>query len=257
MRSKFRRLALGMALVPCLAALAGAQGLTFEVNNSNHAEGGQYISYRPQMLRAESRDSSRVTIVRLDKGMVYMLNPRQKTYREISFDQLNARLKGEMSRLEQLKEKQLQSLTPEQRREAQQGAQTGGSMDMTGKAVATGETRTIDGHRCTKYIITGTGRQEATLWVTADVPEADTLKNDIRQLASRFSDVAARYGVLELAQNIDGFPIELRHAGMVQTFTDINRASFPPQYFEVPAGYTLVKGRQGGAASDTTQTDKE
>ncbi len=130
-------------------------------------------------------------------------------------------------------------------------------MDVTGKVVATGETRTIEGYHCTKYIVTGNSRQEATLWVTREVPEADTLQNDVRQLASRFSDVAARYNVLELAQGIDGFPIELRHGDVVQTISNIHRASIPPQYFEVPAGYTLEKGRQGGNTSDTTRIDKD
>ena len=124
-----------------------------------------------------------------------------------------------------------------------QGTQSGAS---TITVSPTQVQQNVNGYNCTKYVVTR-GSEESTVWATKDIPEYSSMKSDLQKLASRLGDIPAARGILQVAERIDGFPVQREHDGVTEKITDVQRQSIPAQVFELPQGYRQTKGgpRQG------------
>ena len=131
--------------------LLQAQGLYFETLRSGRDVPSAKVSHMPGMAKVVTR-SGHVIILRLDKQLVDILNPGRKTYSEISFDDLE--------------NKRFANLTPDQRRVIEQHMAREKNRDNDKADLdveKTDETKTIDGYKCTKYVLKKDGRVAQTV----------------------------------------------------------------------------------------------
>ena len=172
----FRRTGVLCALL-AIAVAAWSQGLYWE---SNTAAMGRNIptktSYMPGKMRIDSEKE--YTILRLDQEKMYMVHPDKKSYREMTFAELEAQMKGMNARvakqMEQMQGK-MKDMPEEQRKMIekmmkQQGT-PGKEKDTKIEVKATGKTQSILGHACIKYAIKENGKEMGSVWATKDIKE--------------------------------------------------------------------------------------
>ena len=76
-------------------------------------------AYMPGMMKQESKENGSATIFRLDKQLMISLNERNKTYSEMSFDDLESMMKKKSSGMDQKMEamqEQMKKMPEEQRK---------------------------------------------------------------------------------------------------------------------------------------------
>jgi hypothetical protein len=241
-----------LAITLALPAMAGAQGLYWEslmAGGSATGEGRSETYYMPGMFKiVEKGDQQRVMIFRLDRKMMYMVNPKEKTYSEITFAEIEKQMQAvSKKRDERMAEakKQMEKLPPDQRKQLEE--QMGRYMmfeDPHAKSelTGTGEKKTISGYSATKYVARKGGTEFMTIWVTRDVKDWAAMKGDFERFSSSMGSLSQiTAGISEAYQKIEGFPIQTEIGGMTNTVTKVERRSTPASQFDVPAGYTKVE----------------
>jgi hypothetical protein len=240
---------LSLLVVPGLSL--NGQGFTWESTTTSAIEGMKEIhstaSYRPHMFKQSS--ATKATIVRLDKEVLLSIDNDRKEYSEMTFTELEAKVKaagGELnSKMAEMKKK-LDSMPPDQRKMVEQmmgDKLNGAGQDPKVEVVNSGEKKTISGYSCTKYIIKADGKEFSTVWTTTGIPEFGTMKDDFMAFTQRMASLSPLYGkqISVGMKSIDGFPIETTIASITATVTKISRQTVPASEFEVPSGYTKVK----------------
>jgi hypothetical protein len=228
-----------IALVVALSPLtAVGQGLYVESSNSSGG-GVEKFWYMPHMFR--STDGGTITIIRLDREVLYNIDPEAKTYSELHF----ADMKGMKDRVASMLKKRMESMPPEQRK-ALEGRMSGATAPPTPKyeVVNTGETKSISGFTCTRYTVKRSGGSTETVWATNDVRGAESLRKDMEQFMEK---VSSTFGSGKMAhewyKEIRGFPIRTESDGSTRTVTKIEQRSTSTSEFDPPAGYTRSKTR--------------
>jgi len=216
-----------------------AQGLYFEALRSGRDVPSAKVSYMPGMAKVVTQ-SGHVVVLRIDKELVSILNPGRKTYTEISFDDLE--------------NKQFANLTPDQRRvlTERMARERNSSNDKADRDVEeTNETKTIDGFKCTKYVMKKDGQITQTIWATNDVKGADDLRKDAEKLLDRLGSMTGMQQPLaEWISTVDGFPIRIEGRGSTTTIRNIKQQSIPESEFSVPSGYTRAGTMQQGGNNE-------
>jgi hypothetical protein len=255
-----------VAAAVVIAVAAYGQGLYWESSTSGGALGDRAISsqsyYMPHMFRSEAKDMGDITIVRLDKKMIYQIDTNEKTYSEMTFDEWEAQMKkmgAKMdARMDELKKK-MENMPEQQRKMMEQmmGAQMAAkTKDAKIDVVKSGESKEISGFGCTKYSITKDGKETLTLWVTKDLKGYDNMRKDMEEFTSRMmaSDFQGMKSYADAIKKVDGFPMETdMQGGLKVEVTKLERKNIPASEFEVPAGYTKVKSKM----MDEKESDKE
>ncbi len=259
-------------IVPVIAALfvagiAYSQGVYWESATSGGALGDRVIAaqsyYMPHKFKSTTPDMGNAMIVRLDKKMIYQIDPTEKTYSEMTFDEWEAQMKKMSQKMDAQTEelqKKMESMPEEQRKMVEQmmGNQMAAKKGKDAKidVKKTGETKKIAGLGCTKYTVTRDGKEALALWATKDLKGFDTMRKDIQEFSSRMmaSDFQGTKGLAEAMNKVDGFPMETDMQGGVKIeVTKVERKEIAASEFEVPAGYTKVKPK----GMDDKDTDKE
>ncbi len=235
-----------LGLVVSLAVAAMSQGLYWE--SKTQAMGKEVItktSYMPGMMRVEG--DKEFTVMRLDQEKMYMVHPEKKTYRVMTFAELEAQMKGTMAKfdkqMEKLKE-QMKDMPEEQRKmvEKMMGQNMPGkSKEGKVEVEPTGDTKTIVGRICTKYVIKSDGKQVAAVWATKDMKEFAFMRKDMEQYSRRFLAMQGNMGkgIGEGINKVGGFPMEIEiQESVTTTVTKVETRTTPESAFEVPAGYT-------------------
>jgi hypothetical protein len=249
-----------------IAVTAYGQGLYWESNTSGGALGDRVISsqsfYMPHMMRSEAKDMGNITIIRLDKKMIYQIDASDKTYSEMTFDEWEAQIKkmnAKMdARMDEMKKK-METMPEEQRKMMEQ--MLGAQMASKGKdakvdVVKTGENKEIAGYGCTKYSVTKDGKETLALWATKGLKGYDAMRKDMEEFTAQMmsSDFQGMKSYAEAMKKVDGFPMETDMQGGVKIeVVKIERKNIPASEFEVPAGYTKVKPKM----MDEKESDKE
>jgi len=149
-----------------------------------------------------------VTIVVFDHMIIYQLDPSTRTYVKIDMKEMEKNM-GPMAKM---------------REEA--------------KVTATGETQTIEGFKCRKYILTFMGIENVQ-WLSKDVPgyaEYEKISGKVMQDSPQFR----RMG---LSGNLSGkgFPVKMESGMMGMTTTTtlkkIEEKTLSKDLFKVPEGY--------------------
>jgi GLPGLI family protein len=234
-----------------LAVNAFGQGAYWESKVEGGPMNGQtdMMYYMPKMFKMVSSGRDNTMIFRLDKDLVYIVNPKEKTYSEITFAQMEAMMKKGKSKLDaRMAEmrKKMESMPEEQRKmmEKMMGSKMAGmNKDVKIDVTATGEHKPISGYACTKYVATQDGEEIMTFWTTKDAKEFASMRQDFESWASRMAALnpMAGKGYQEAFMKLQGFPIETDMGDIKNVVTKIEKRSTPLSEFEVPAGYTKVK----------------
>ena len=249
-----------------VAVVANSQGLYWESGTSGGPLGDRVISshsyYMPHMFKSTTVDMGNVTIVRLDKKMIYQIDSNEKTYSEMTFDEWETQLKNMGAKMDAQRDelkKKMESMPEEQRKMMEQmmGSQmAANSKDAKVDVVKTGESKKIAGFGCTKYSVTKDGKETLALWATKDLKGYDTMRKDMEEFTTRMmsSDVQGMKSYAEAIKKVDGFPMQTDMQGGIKVeVTKVEKKNIAANEFEVPSGYTKVKPKM----MDEKASDKE
>jgi hypothetical protein len=221
---------------------ATGQGLYVE-SKSSSGDKIEKFWHRPHMFRS-IEDEGKVTVIRLDKGLIYSIDPEKKTYSEVSFSEMN-----EMrEKIATMMKKRMEKMPPEQRKmlEGKMGdlKERANRYDVS----TTGETKTISGFTCTKYLVKHQGGETETVWAADGIGGGmESLRQDMEEFLKRVSmSMGTGKARTEWYTEIHGFPIQTENRGSIKTVTKIEQRSVSASDFEVPAGYTRVKEKGFG-----------
>ncbi len=225
---------------------AFAQGVTWEAETTGGKEKDISKSYyMPRKVKMVQKGNT--IIFRLDQEKMITVNDEDKTYSEISFSELEQMMKQVdetmSSKMAEIKE-QMASMPEEQRKmmEKMMAGQMGGMMEEP-EVKRTGETKTINGYNCTKYVVMTGGKETFSVWTTKDVKEFDGMRKDMEEFGKRMAAMTPRMGksVAAAMTNLEGFPIQQEMAGMKTTVLSVKKENSPASIFDPPAGYKKVK----------------
>ncbi len=204
-----------------------------------------------KMKMVQTGTDQTITIMRLDKEVIWQLNPAKKTYSEMTFAQLEhvaRKAGGKMDAAMAQMQEQMKNMSEDERKmmEKMMGGRMPGAAG-AGAAPAqvtnTGERKTISGFATTKYTVRQGDQTAMTLWVTKDIRGFDELREDWQAFSRRMAAMLPQgRGMADAYKNIDGFPIQTEMSGIVTTVTKVERRSAPANEFEIPSGYTKVRG---------------
>lgn len=247
-----KRVSLALFVV-CITATAFAQGLYWQSTTTGTV--GEFSSETfvvPKKMKLVHRGDDRpITIVRLDRELVWQIDPAKKEYSEMTFAQMEKmaeKIGGKMDAAMAKMREEMRNMPEEQRKMMEKmmgGKMPGMSADSDAPVQVsnTGEKKTISGFECTKYVIRQGDQTLSTVWVTKSVNGFNELAEDWKGFSKRMAGLAQRFGkeLGEAAKAIDGFPIQTETGGVVTTITKVERRATPASEFEVPSGYKKVK----------------
>lgn len=237
--------ALLTALTFFVAGSALGQGLYWESTTTGGPlgdKGNLSQNYAmPKMFKIVN--ATKVMILRMDQEKIYDVDPAKHTYSEMTFADMENYAKKAGDKMAAFKEK-IKNMPPEQRQKMESlSAMMGGGNDAPVEIKATGETKTVSGFACKKYVMTRSGKDLATMWVTPDVSGFAGLRKDWMEFGKRMATLTNMTGLGEAYQKMDGFPMETEMdmmGKMTTTVTKVEKRSTPAGEFSVPAGYTKV-----------------
>jgi GLPGLI family protein len=254
MNQRLLRGVLAMSLALFLVVPVFAQGFYWESTRSGSLMGDTSetvkYSYDAKKFKVVNGENGNATILRLDEGVMVMLNPQEKTYWETTFADMEKAAKKASEQMDQkmaeLQEK-LKNM-PEEQREMVEKLMAN-KMPMAKKepkleVVKSGDRKKISGYSCTKYVVNQDGKELLTVWVTKDVKGIETIRKDMNEFRARMTAMnpTISKGFAEGLKNIDGFPIETDMGNtMKEVVTKVEQKSIPASEFKIPEGYKKVK----------------
>ncbi len=149
-----------------------------------------------------------ITIILFDDKMIYQLDPSTKTYIKINMAEME------------------KSMAPMAK------------MSEDAKVTATGQTKTIKGFKCEKYIMTFM-RVENVQWLSKDVTGYD----EYEKIAKKIMKDSPQFRKMGLSGKLagKGFPVKMESGVMGMTTTTtlqkIEKTSLSRDLFKVPEGY--------------------
>ncbi len=245
------------AAFACALTLAGSawgQGLYWQSKTTGTV--GEYMSETwavPKKMKiVQLGKYPTISIVRLDKEVMWQLNAAKKTYSEMTFAQMEnvaRKAGGKMDAATAKMQEQMKNMSEEEKKmmEKMMGGKMPGAAGQKAAAVEvtnTGERKTINGFATTKYTVQQGDQSVMTLWVTKDIKGFEELRKDWQSFSRRMAAMAPQgRGMADAYKNIDGFPVQTEMGqGIVTTVTKVERRSAPAGEFEIPSGYTKVRG---------------
>lgn len=218
-----------------------------------------------KMKMVQSGKEQTISIIRLDKEVMWQLNPPKKTYSEMTFAQMEnvaRKAGGKMDAAMAKMQEQMKDMPEEQRKMVEKmmgdrmpgaGAQNSAAAQVTN----TGEHKTISGFSTTKYTVQQGDQNVMTLWVTKDIKGFEELRDDWQSFSRRMAAMAPQgRGMADAYKNIDGFPIQTEMGNlMTTTVTKVERRSTPASEFEIPSGYAKVRGEMEDAMDKMDKED--
>ena len=156
--------------------------------------------------RIDTKDD--ITIVLFDDMTVYQLDPSTKTYVKINMKEMEKNM-GAMAKMQE-----------------------------DAKVTATGETKTINGFKCKKFIMTFMG-VENVQWLSKDVPGY----GEYKKISGKIMKDSPQFTRMGLSTDLSGkgFPVKMESnvMGMTTTTTlkKVERKSLSKDLFKIPEGY--------------------
>lgn len=236
-----------IAVLCCLASAgaAAAQGVYWEsqVTAGGGMERVTQNYAMPKMTKVVGSDG-KVVIIRTDQEKVISINTKKRTYQEMTFSELESSSKTMQSQIEATRaqmERQMKNASPEQRAMMERAlpklpaAEAGKSLEVK----KTGETKTVAGHTCTKYVATDGAKTILVAWTANDIKGFEGLREDWAAYQKRIagSSRGVAGAMAETYAKIEGFPMETEIGDVKTVVTKVESRSVPATDFEVPAGY--------------------
>jgi hypothetical protein len=238
------------ALLVAMAIPASGQGLVWESVMKGGPAGDSASPSTTHMMPGKMRhvtDDGDVVIVRLDQQKMYTLKPADKSYWEMTFEEMEQAMKAATARMDAMKgqmEEQLKNMPPEQREMVEKMyGMTGSGKKEPVSVTTTGKTKTIIGYKTTQYVARQGDKEVMSMYVTKGIGEFDRMKRDWDQFNQRLMSMSGGLaeGMSEAYKKVDGFPMEMEFMGITTTVTKLEKKSTPLSDFDVPAGYTKTK----------------
>jgi hypothetical protein len=250
---------LAILLSLSFAAAAYAQGMYWETVTSGGPMGDKgrlaMMYYIPQKFKTVTEDGQ-TTILLIDKKMIYSVDPKEKTYSEMTFDELEGMMKktGEQmdERMAEL-QKEMEGMPEEQRKmveammKGKMHGHNAGAADAADAKIEvkkSGEKKTVSGHSCMKVSVMQDDKEFLTAWVTRDVKDFDGMRNDLKEFRERMAAMNPMMpkGLSEAMGKMEGFPMEIElDQGVKQVVTKIEKKTIAASEFEIPEGYKKVE----------------
>jgi uncharacterized protein YukE len=189
----------------------------------------------------QSSDNS-VSIFRLDKEMMYLIDTQKEEYSEMTFAEMEANAKKANKKLEEMNEK-LKNLPPEQRKMMEQmmGKAAMGGQNAKIDVIKTAEKKNISGYACIKYAMKEDTTEIGSVWTTASVSDFSSMQKDFKEFGQRMAAQMPKAGEMVTAlAKVEGFPVQTTMAGITMTVTKVEKKVVAASEFEVPAGYKKV-----------------
>ncbi len=232
------------------AALSFSQGLYWESNTTSPMLKEKTLhstfSYMPGMMRQASAENGTATIFRLDRKVIVSINEHNKTYSEMTFDEIESavRKKGEgIDKQKNILAEKMKNLPEEKRKmmEKMLGSASAGDPAETPVTVTkTAEAKTISGYACTQYVLHQGEKTIMTVWATKDIAGYAAMQKELQEFGRRMASLNAANGksLADAMKEVVGFPI-MTQIGETLTTTVIKVESRPTSHdmFEVPNGY--------------------
>ena len=104
----------------------------------------------------------------------------------------------------------------------------------------TGETKTVSGHTCTKYVATEDGKTVLVAWTAKDVKGFEGLRGDWLAYQKRLAGTNRTFGsvIADAHAKLEGFPMATEMGDIKTLVTKVEPRTTAASEFEVPAGYT-------------------
>jgi hypothetical protein len=190
------------------------------VNGKDQNSGENTSCYKVDKARMESPNGS-VSIIRLDKSVMWILSPKEKTYMEMTAEQMKAMaafMKGEIN--------------PEVKK--------------------TEETKEIGKYKCTKIIVTMNIMGTATtteMWTTTDIKPDETLLKFSEKMSEVFKDsptLQASNAMMQKIYDMGAFPVQTHTKTKIMgiesentsTLKSVSTDELEDSLFEIPEDYT-------------------
>jgi hypothetical protein len=256
MNSLLLRLVIITVLILTALTLTFGQGLYWESTSTISVMGDKTTHsmtwYMPGMIKQQSPDEHLTTLILLDKQLIITANDKDKTYTEMTFEEMEASMKrvgGILDEKMKKMEEAMKDMPEEQRKMVQQmmGGKLPGNAKGGAIEVKKGTSKTVSGFACTEYQVTKDGNDFMTVWATKDVKEYDATKKDLREFSNRMAAMIPMVGtsVAEGMKKIEGFPIQMEIDGKMKTIvTKLEKRTTPAKDFEIPTGYTKVTKKE-------------
>lgn len=235
-------------LVPATGAVA--QGLYWESTTTgvgNKPRTAQQYAI-PKMLKIVESDGHTV-ILRGDQDKFITIDNQKKTYHEMTMADLENAAKAAQGHMEAARaqmQQRMKDMSPEQRAMMEKMMPKLPAADAKPAPVViknTGETKSISGYTCTKYVATQGDKTVLVAWTSKDVPGFAGLREDWVNFQKRMASVNRMTGsaTADAYAQIDGFPMQTEAGQTKIQVTKVEARTIPASEFETPAGYKQEK----------------
>jgi hypothetical protein len=193
------------------------------------------------------QDGGKITIIRLDKGLIWNIDGSKKTYTEMTFKGMKESAQQAMK----LMEDSMANIPPEQRKLMEQfKPHSHGPKKPKTTLERTGKMKDVSGYKC-ELIVGSTRTTRTELWATKQVEYSKDAKNFFEALSSVFSEFPSfqeESFIDDSLIELGFFPIETKKTstgdprGFSSTsiITKIEHKEFNDSEFELPEGLKKV-----------------
>ena len=222
---------------------AYSQGLYWEQTSTMAMMGKTHEMHskgylKPTKLKTVSDEDNRITIIRSDKEVMYMVNPKDKTYSEITFKEIEAQLAKAGEQMKEMQEK-LKDMPPEQRK-MMEGMMGGMMGEKEYQLKKTGERKKVARYSCEKVLMMEGDKEAAEFWITKEIGSMKDYAKDWSKMMDKMAQGPMAKMYRKLAE-LDGFAMEMKFMGMNSTTTKLEKRAVADAEFEVPAGFKKVE----------------
>jgi len=227
------------------ASAAVAQGLYWETTTTGIGTQPRTakIYAAPKMMKIVQADGHTV-VVRSDEDKLITIDTAKQTYHEINIAGLEGVAQATQPQLDAARaqmEQRMKNLPPEQRAMMEKMMPNLGAGKSAPVTVnRTGETKTIAGYPCTKYVAKQGDKIILVAWTTKDVKGFDALRDDWVKFQKRMSAMSrAGSETADAYASIEGFPMATEMGSIKTEVTTVEPRAIPASDFQIPAGYKL------------------
>ena len=185
-------------------------------------------------LKVITEEENRIGIVRADKEMIYIVNPKEKTYSEMSFKDVETQMSAASDEMKRAQE-ELKDL-PEAQRKMMEGMMGGMMKEKDYQLEKTGEKKTVAGYACEKVLLKDSATVAGEFWVTKDLGEMSKYAKDWSKLMDKIAR-GPMAKMLKKLSELDGFVMESSMSGVSTTTTKLEKRTVGDGEFELPEGY--------------------
>ncbi|OQX88679.1 hypothetical protein B6D60_01590 [candidate division KSB1 bacterium 4484_87] len=205
------------------------------------------IYYKAGKMKQVNLDDNTISIIRLDKGLTWTLNPEDKTYMEIRFEDVEKNMKairGEMAqKMNQLSDEEKEMM---KKMMGDKFNSMFGSEEMpTVSFKVTGKKKTINGYKCKQVIFMLNNAPLMEIWMTNKY-------NFGYDMLKIYQKTGLIKGKIPNDKELQGFAIYTKiemNMGLGSSLSESTVKKVVPmkisdKEFEIPAGYQKIAGPQ-------------